>query len=124
MKTVSVALTASLALTAQVGCGSGNGSGVGAPSTFACNQPFGPDAGVIPLCIQYVSVSASDAESYRQLCSGAGGTIVASCPTANRVGCCTMTSSRTEVATCYYAPADPTLQRQGCTANGGVWSNM
>jgi hypothetical protein len=110
------------ALTALGACG--NGSSSGGSSSFACNQPFGPDAGSIAFCLQYLSLPASREGQIRQLCTDGGGTILAACPTANRVGCCTATTNGSPVASCYYAPADPSWEQQTCTINGGTWSSM
>jgi hypothetical protein len=121
------AVLAAFALASLGACGSssgGNGSSSGGSSGFACNQPFGPDAGTIAFCLRYPSLPASQDNQARQLCTGGGGTILASCPTANRVGCCTATINGAQVASCYYAPADPSSEQQTCTMNGGTWSSM
>jgi hypothetical protein len=44
-----------------------------------------------------------------------------SCPSANLVGCCTITTSGITVEECYYSGTASTDQ-QACTGGGGTWS--
>jgi hypothetical protein len=118
-----IALPAAVLVIVLAGCG-GNGGGSGGSASFACDQPFGPgDGSSAELCLDYVSLTRS-ADPYRQLCTSGGGTILAACPTANRVGCCTATVNGIQSASCYYAPADSGSEKQTCVLNGGVWSDM
>jgi hypothetical protein len=94
--------------TGDGGAGGGDGGGGDGGSLVFCNA----GASTVHLCFQ-----TSDSAT----CEGASGAVVAACPTASLIGCCTKSGS----ATCYYsdgeagAPSDPTYP---CVQGGGTWT--
>jgi hypothetical protein len=59
----------------------------------------------------------------QQACTMGGGSVVTSCRSANRIGCCTVTMGRISVDECYYF-GDASTDQQACTMGGGNWSSM
>jgi hypothetical protein len=57
-------------------------------------------------------------------CTKGGGTPVASCPTANRLGTCTVEPNGVAIATIFYAISGFTAMdaQSTCAGDGGTWS--
>jgi hypothetical protein len=59
----------------------------------------------------------------QQACTMGMGSVVTSCPSAGRIGCCSVTMSGMSVDECYYF-GDASTDSQACTMSGGTWSAM
>ena len=112
-----------VALTAMVGCsGSGGGSsGGGAGGNLVCSYSGE--------CINYTNLTASQLQTEKAVCNAiTGSSEPSSCPSANLVGCCTLTASSPEgyaSETCYYgtgADAGAPYDQSACTGFSGTWS--
>ena len=106
-------------------CGGGGGSSGGGNTTLACNlQAQGG-------CFEWSGPESSIGTvqtAFNQACSSEGGSAVSACPSANRVGKCTLvvtqgTISVTIVTSLYSPTYTATTAQQECTSSGGTWSN-
>lgn len=79
--------------------------------------------GTLAYCVDYTGTDVTS-EVVRMVCTTQVGTYSAtSCPTANRVGRCTLdgaTAALTQTAT-YYAPTTATEAMMACTTAGGMF---
>jgi hypothetical protein len=73
-------------------------------------------------CIEY-GVPPEAVDEAREGCTAGGGTVVSSCPTADRLGTCTLeVSSRITLVTHYYSGGlIPDTAEQLCSSSGGSW---
>jgi hypothetical protein len=108
----------------SVGC---SGGGTGSGATFSCNLPADS------FCYDWTSVANLTSAQVTQLqtaCTNAGGTFGngSACPSANRVGTCSVTNSTGVAGLNYdYRFYSPTYTaatgQQFCTSlPGGVWT--
>jgi hypothetical protein len=102
------------------GCSSSSsGGGGGTPSGTYCDVTT---AGV-ELC---TGVSgAGDTSSFTSNCTMSGGKIVSSCPTANSLGCCTISGSNgASASSCSYCPSTETQDgaKTACTMGNGTFA--
>jgi hypothetical protein len=95
------------------GSSSGGGAGFGCSESVAGNQ----------FCAVFSNLTSSQQAAEQQSCTSQGGSVVSSCPTANRVGCCSVTQNGIAVDECYYF-GDATSDSQACAMSGGTWSAM
>lgn len=110
----------------ECGSGSGSGSGSGGGSGSGSGSSSGGGTGWVKASCDtqsdgvctISSVPSADVSAFQQSCMGNGGTPGTTCPTADLVGCCTISS----VEACYYGEAGP--GQSGCTMGGGTWSAM
>jgi hypothetical protein len=77
-----------------------------------CNMSASGTCQELPIYPYYAMQEKSD-------CMQAGGTPVASCPTAGLIGCCTHPVAG---GTCYYPNASAPTTQAACTQEGGTWS--
>jgi hypothetical protein len=65
-----------------------------------------------------------DTSSFTNQCTQMGGKIVASCPTANTLGCCTIVSNGTTSSSCTYCPSVGTQDgaKTACTMSSGTFT--
>jgi hypothetical protein len=109
-----------LVTSAATGCGGGSSSGDGnGPTGFGCSQSIAGNQ----FCYVYNNLTASEDMMERQACTSGGGSVVTSCPSANRIGCCKVSMGGVSFDQCYYF-GDANTDQQSCTMAGGTWSSM
>jgi hypothetical protein len=95
---------------------SGSGSSGGGLAVF-CDATIGGEH----YCSVWKDITSQQVQaSMQQTCTQQGGTLVPSCPSANLVGCCTVTSTAVAAEECFYDAANS--GQQMCTTRGGTWS--
>jgi hypothetical protein len=77
-------------------------------------------AGEVTGCDEH-SVPAAALEASEDACTSDGGMVVDSCPSANRVGRCSLVMGALIIH--YYEPDDPVDAEEMCTALGGTWTD-
>jgi hypothetical protein len=109
-----------VSLAMGVGCSSSS-SGGGTPSGTYCDVTT---AGVE----ECTGISGGDSDSTSQFtsaCTMSGGKVVSSCPTANALGCCTISGSNgASASSCTYCPSVETQMgaQMACTSGMGMWT--
>src|SRR3974390_3306179 len=83
------------------GCSSSSGGGGGTPSGTYCDIKTANSE----TCTGISGGSSSDNSTFTSNCKTAGGTIVASCPPTNSIGCCTLSNQGASASTCTYCPS-------------------
>jgi hypothetical protein len=101
------------------GGGSGGGSSGGGATGFGCSQSVAGNQ----FCYVYSNLTSSQVMAEQQACTMASGSVVMSCPSAGRIGCCAVTMGGMSVDECYYF-GDASTDSQACTMSGGTWSAM
>jgi hypothetical protein len=74
------------------------------------------------LCQQYGLTNANLKPTYDMACTSNGGAVVAKCPTAGLIGCCTVAMGMSEI--CYYTggSVDDAAAQMMCSQQQGKWS--
>jgi hypothetical protein len=114
-----LAVGALLVSSATVACGGGGSSSSGSTTGFGCSQTIVGNQ----FCYVYTNLSSAQQMQEQQACTSGGGSVVTSCPSANKIGCCTVSMGGISVDECYYFGTASTDQ-QACTMSGGTWSSM
>jgi hypothetical protein len=110
--------SALLLSSSTVACGGGSSSG-GGTTGFGCSQSIAGNQ----FCYVYTNLTSSEQTQEQQACTMGGGSVVTSCPSANKIGCCAVTQGGVSFDQCYYFGSASTDQ-QACTMAGGTWSSM
>jgi hypothetical protein len=98
--------------------GGGSGGSTGSLEKLYCLVE--DSAGEITGCDEH-SVPATALEASEEACTSDGGTVVDACPSANRVGRCSLVMGALIIH--YYEPDDPQEGEEMCTGLGGTWTS-
>lgn len=99
------------------GGGGSGGSGNNLEKLYCLIEDSG---GEVTGCDEH-SVPAAALEASEEACTSEGGTVVSSCPSANRVGRCSLVMGALIIH--YYEPDDPVEGEEMCTALMGTWTD-
>jgi hypothetical protein len=115
-------LVAVCAALAAAGCGDDSKMG---GDSFAPHRGFQAtcNSAFSGICTTYVSgYSSQDLASQRSMCNVSDWSTTAACPTANRIGRCTMTQGPLTWTNAYYPASGSTADGVGCLNMGGSWA--
>jgi hypothetical protein len=104
------------------GCSSSSSGGGGGstPPGLYCATTSG---GNTITCAGYTNLPAADQMDITTACTDAKGTIVSSCPSANEVGCCSVTIDGYTENICYYCgPASDYSASCPALGSGATWT--
>ena len=99
------------------GPASSDGGGTSGTSVH-CSTMTGPDT----VCFNYAGLMPDQVSMAQTACTQGMGTVVASCPTSNVIGCCTMPVGRLSTEACYYGSSNPSAYMTACSSQNGTWS--
>jgi hypothetical protein len=94
-------------------------SGPGNPG-ISCD--FG--TGASHVCETYYNLPASQMMAVESACSSAMGTVLAGCPSTDRLGTCSVSQGGITAGVAYYGSSGVTADQaqMACTASGGTWT--
>ena len=107
--------------------GTGASSAGGSSGTSSGGSGFTCDikSAAFEYCEEYDNLPSADESAVKQSCTGSMGTAGTSCPSANQLGSCAVTSGGLTFKEFYYSTNGFTAMeaQTACTGSGGKWTS-
>ena len=95
-------------------------AGCSGGSDVSCDEKIS----TIHFCALYTNLTSDQETTVKSSCTGATSTVGTSCPSANAVGTCTVTSGGVSAEETFYSDGGTTAAaaQSACTTGGGTWT--